>query len=173
MSNYKTIKENIHGALRDGEFELAALQARFSIQIGIRTVVADRGLSGHRGSPFEVLRSTFSVDDHIRVLAMHLDRCNPMSQREVVDYCTACQSFVEKDCGLTGGEYLASFSGDEQVEATIKTMEQLTSMAEHLKVELPWPAADIVMLRLLRDRITRFCGIGAPKSSIASEARTR
>lgn len=39
MSNYKTIRSNIEGALDEDEYELAALQARFGLQIGIRSVI--------------------------------------------------------------------------------------------------------------------------------------
>lgn len=153
MSNYKTIRSNVEGALADGEFELAALQARFGLQIGIRYVIAQRGLYYVDGGPFDILRSRFAEDDPVRVRAFQLDRRNPLSTEDVVAYCDECHEFVEQTCGLSVAAFTDASSRDDQIEAAISQMEDITELAAHLGVSLPWPAEDVKILRLLRTKL--------------------
>ena len=153
MSNYKTIRSNIQGALADHEYELAAMQARFGLQIGIRAIIAQRRLSHIEGSPFEVLRKAFAETDPVRVLAFQLDRRNPKTPSEVADYCRACHDFVETTCGVSVANFTDAPTRDGEIEAAISTMEDLTELAGHLSVNLPWPPEDVTVLRLLRGKL--------------------
>ncbi len=153
MSNYKTIRSNIEGALDEGEYELAALQARFGLQIGIRSVIARRGLYYVDKGPFEVMRTYFAEDDPVRVKGFALDRSNPMTKEEVVAYCGDCHHFVETICGVTASALTDAVSRDDQIEAAIGLMEDVTGLADHLNVHLPWPGEDVVILRMLRSKL--------------------
>lgn len=153
MSNYKTIRSNIEGALDEDQYELAALQARFGLQIGIRSVIARRGLYYVDKGPFEVMRTYFSEDDPVRVKGFALDRGNPMSADEVIAYCGECHYFVETICGVAASTLTDAVSRDDQIEAAIGLMEDVTGLAGYLNVHLPWPGEDVVILRMLRSKL--------------------
>jgi hypothetical protein len=143
-SNYNTILGNIEAAVESGEWELAALQSRFSIHLGLRIKLLAAGHLGGQG--FDALSKLFGTDSEVYTEALRLDEASPMTPREVGDYAKECLEFVHRLCDLPPRSTFPRLSSNESVRQFVKTMRDVTSLAKFLDVRIAWPDEDLTIL---------------------------
>src|SRR6202030_1077507 len=103
--HYLTVRRNVVAALEVDEFELAAVQSRFSIQLGVRVKLAQAGIVTEGvSSPFDALARDAGKGSPIYQRAIELDRTNPITPEDVRGYCASCHQFVEEYCDIPGPE---------------------------------------------------------------------
>jgi hypothetical protein len=153
-SHYLTVRRNIRAALDADEYELAAVQSRFSIQLGVRVKLAQAGvITEGSSSPFEALARNSGKDSAIYRRAIELDRVNPITREDVHKYTELCHEFVQQYCDIPGSERCPQISEDSDVDQLLIRMRDLTNMANYLGIGISWPEEDLVIIETIRSRI--------------------
>jgi hypothetical protein len=155
-TNYSNVQKGIDNALRAGEFELAALQARFSLQLGIRIKLAGEGhaMDGV-GGPFEALASYAGKESDFYRAITALDRENPLDADEVRRYCTKCRDFITRHCGLAEMEAFLRVESDDDVKILLRRMRELSDMASYLGAPVTWPQSDLSLVEAMAASLAR------------------
>jgi hypothetical protein len=153
-SHYLTVRRNVQAALDADEYELAAVQSRFSIQLGVRVKLAQAGVVTEGvSSPFEALARQSGKDSAIYRRAIELDRLNPITPHEVRGYSEQCHQFVQQYCDMPSTDRCPQINKDSDVDELLIRMRDLTNLADYLGIEISWPQEDLVIIETIRSRI--------------------
>ena len=153
-SHYLTVRRNVQAALDADEYELAAVQSRFSIQLGVRVKLAQAGIVTEGvSSPFEALARHMGKDSAIYRRAIELDRTNPITRGDVHRYAELCHQFVEQHCDIPSADRCPQINSDRDVDALLSRMRGLTDLAKYLNIDITWPEDDLVIIETVRGRI--------------------
>jgi hypothetical protein len=153
-SHYLTVRRNVQAALDADEYELAGVQSRFSIQLGVRVKLAQAGVvTEGTSSPFEALAKQAGKDSAMYRRAIELDRYNPITPEDVRNYAGLCHQFVQQYCDIPSVERCPQINEDADVDKLLTRMRDLTELAKYLDVDISWPEEDLVIIETIRSRI--------------------